>query len=199
MASTTGILQSLSLVESLFICLVSGAQELSLTSVVLVLVLLLDSVHFAFELGGLLFKLEQSIVLVLDHTGHVGDLLLKLFAFALKLILLQSVVLKLLAHFDETFALVVAILEFKRLIKRLSFVSPSLGRVKGTLGLTMLRLNTHVVIFKRILVISQVLDDSVHLLGFCLTDVGAFALLNFVLQVHDVLIGISDCLLFHLN
>ena len=63
----------------------------------------------------------------------------------------------------------------------------------------MLRLNTHVVIFERILVISQVLDDSVHLLGLCLADVGAFALLNFVLQVDDVFISISDCLLFHLN
>ena len=85
-------------------------EELPLSLVIKLPILFLDPVHVTFELGGLLLQFKDGFILVLDQSGQVGDPLLLLLCFTLQLVLLQSIVLQLLTHLNETLALLVAIL-----------------------------------------------------------------------------------------
>ena len=80
-------------------------------------------------------------------------------------------------------------------------ISTSPSRIKGILGLPKLSSDFEVFLLKHGLVVRQILNDSVKLLCLRIAYVSAFALLDLVLEVYDVLGAFSDgvLLLFDLT
>ena len=74
----------------------------------------------------------------------------------------------------------------------LSLVSSDSSSIEGILISPVLSPDSEVLLFKQSLLIRQILDDPVQLLGLSITDVSSLALLDFMLQVDYVLGTFSD-------
>ena len=74
----------------------------------------------------------------------------------------------------------------------LSLVGSDSSSIEGILISPVLSPDSEVLLFKQSLLIRQILDDPVQLLGLRVTDVSSLALLDFMLQVDDVLGTFSD-------